>query len=247
MRTYRLQNIQILGDELGGSAATEYERNVVGALDTIQLNRVGSAVFTGLTRSLTIRPYTGTRPNGTASAVSTPASGVLDHRRYRCDNAAPITNNGNPARYTTGGGTGSVIRFSPSQWMTSGVADSRRVSIAAAGRTDEVLFHETTHAIHQMAGQMNCSDAPPGFDTKDEFWAILLTNIYCSAWNRPLRRDHHGHTTISLTAARELFGRYSTMIDWMCVGMPAVTRAIARIDWIAFNPVRDSYVRRAAL
>ena len=118
--------------------------------------------------------------------------------------------------------------------------------ISAGFRRDEVLFHEMTHASHHMAGVLNRSDAPPGFDSKEEFWAILLTNIYSCGWNRPLRKNHRGHAPISLREANAFYAQYSTMIDWMCRDMPVLTRGIADLSWIAFNPLRDSYARLSA-
>ena len=126
--------------------------------------------------------------------------------------------------------------------MTSGMADHQHKSIGAGARRDEILFHEMAHSIRQMAGVMNCSDAPPGFDTKDEYWSVLTSNIYASACNRPLRQNHHGFKEISLADAKAYFGKYAVMTGWMCREMPTFTRSVAGIVWIAFNPFRDFYL-----
>ena len=236
-------SISIQGQEtLGVDAGKEYERVVVGTLDTIQCSQVGKLLVQSLQRQLTIVPYAGTGLNAQAIPDSTRAAGEKGAIQY--SKGVMQVKNGAPLRYSRGGGSSSTIQFTPTLFQTSGVADKTLQMIRAGLRRDEILFHEMTHATHHMAGKMNRSDAPPGFDSKEEFWAIMLTNVYASAWNRPLRKNHHGHRFISLPDAQAFFAKYSTMVDWMSRDMPVLSRGIADLAWIAFNPLRDSYVRR---
>src|SRR5258708_23434633 len=74
----------------------------------------------------------------------------------------------------------------------------------SGAQPDEILFHEMVHATRQMRGIFN--PMPLGFlyDTEEEFFAILLANIYASETGRPidLRSDHHGfeHLTTDTNA-----------------------------------------------
>ena len=235
--------ISINGAVLGNAAAPDYEREVDGVLGTVGSNRVGAALLQTIKTALVIVPHTGSARNAYASGDHSDRAGNTGHRRYSCANATPLTDaSGSPKRYSAGGGTSSTIKFTPSQWMTSGMAEHQHKSIGAGARRDEILFHEMAHSIRQMAGVMNCSDAPAGFDTKDEYWSVLTSNIYASAYNRPLRKNHHGFTQISLADATAYFAKYAVMTGWMCREMPVFTRAVSDIAWIAFNPFRDYYV-----
>ena len=235
--------ISVNGAALGNAAGPNYEREVEGVLGTVGSNRVGAALLQTIQTALVIVPYTGTQLNAYASGDHTDRAGNTGHRRYSCADATPLTNaSGSPKRYTAGGGTTSTIKFTPAQWMTSGIADYQHKSIGAGARRDEILFHEMAHSIRQMAGVMNCSDALAGFDTKDEYWSVLTSNIYAYAYNRPMRKNHHGFTQIFLADAKAYFGKYAVMTGWMCREMPTFTRAVSAISWIAFNPFRDFYV-----
>ena len=235
--------ISVNGAALGNSAAPDYERKVVGVLGTVASNSVGAALLQTIRTALMIVPHVGNELNAYASGDNTDRAGNTGHRRYSCGDATPLTTPwGTPQRYAAGGGTSSTVNFTPDQWMTGGLAHHQHKSIGAGARRDEILFHEMAHSIRQMAGVMNCSDAPPGFDTKDEYWSVLTSNIYASACNRPLRKNHHGFKAISLEDAKVYFGKYAQMTGWMCREMPTFTRAVSGIVWIAFNPFRDYYL-----
>ena len=174
------------GAALGSAIGPAYESHVEAAINTVRTNSVGAALRRTIQTAWVIVPYTGKKLNAYAHADNADRAGNTGHRRYNCLDATPLTDAaGLSKRYTKGGATTSTISFTPRQWMTSGVADHQHKSIMAGARQDEILFHEMAHSIRQMAGVMNCSDAPPGFDTKDEYWSVMTSNIYASAGNRP--------------------------------------------------------------
>lgn len=89
-----------------------------------------------------------------------------------------------------GGGTNTIVRFSPNMWDTENSAFK-----GIGTKKDEILFHEMCHGMRQMAGTMSCAPTPdqPGYDTLEEFIAIVLSNILRSELGRPkLRKDHAG-------------------------------------------------------
>jgi|GEM_PF-6210259 len=236
-----IAGVTIDGSSLGQPQGDQYEAEVNGTFSTIRLNRVGALLVQEFNRGLKIQPYTGTDLNATSAAQNRPAAEVNGRLSYRCDTGMPRMDPlGNQFR-GSGGGSDSIISFTPDQWLTSGVADSQHKAILAAARRDEVLFHEMVHSVRQMAGVLNCSIAAPGFDTKEEMWSVMTTNIYCSAWNRPLRRDHHGHVTMTAEEITTFYSRFEAMITFMCTDLPRFTRAVAAIDWIPFNPFREYY------
>src|SRR5580698_1497008 len=57
---------------------------------------------------------------------------------------------------------------------------------------DEALLHRLVQAVHRIQGGFERAPMRNGFDNREEFYAILITNIYASEDRRPLRRDLHG-------------------------------------------------------
>lgn len=57
---------------------------------------------------------------------------------------------------------------------------------------DQTLLHRLVLAVHRIQGGFERAPMRNGFDNKDEFYAILITNIYASEDRRPLRRDLYG-------------------------------------------------------
>jgi hypothetical protein len=235
--------VTIDGSSLGSPQSNQYEFEVNGVFKTMKLNRVGALLIQEITRNLRIQPYVGPGVNADATTTNPRAAEVAGRQMYGCRTALPQTDAaGNPIR-GTGGGSDVIIHFTPAQRLTSGIADHQKGTIPAAFRRDESLFHEMVHAVREMLGVRNCSIGAPGFNTKEEVWSIMTTNIYCSAWNRPLRRDHHGHATITAAEVSSYFQRFEVMIGHMCRDLPRFTRAVSQIDYIPFNPFREHYRR----
>jgi hypothetical protein len=236
-------HITIDGSSLGKSKADQYESEVKGTLHTMHLSSVGQLLIRAVPRSMKIVPYEKRDLNAYSKANDPRAAGVAGRAEYRCDHGMPITDVLNRPYLGTGGGSDTEVHFTPAQWFTDGIAHHKHKKILAAARRDEVLFHEMVHSLRQMNGLFNCSIGAPGFDTKEEVWSIMTTNIYCSAWNRPLRKDHSEHATMSAAEASTYFQRFDVMIGHMCRDLPVFTRAVAQISFIAFNPFRDWYAK----
>ncbi len=238
-------NVTIDGNGLSSTEQKTYERRTEGVYNTIKLNPVGRFLIQEMSKKLTIRPYTGKGKNATASPTSFRKATPRGHRRYSCRDASPLhAANGNPRR-GVGGGSNVIIEFSPTQWMTSGVATNQGKKIKPGARRDEILFHEMVHAMRQMAGQLNCSDAASGYDTKAEVWSIITTNIYSSCWNRPLRKDHHGFHQLGTASAKNFYKGFERMIGHMCRDFPRFTRNVAGVHTATFNPFREYYRHHA--
>jgi hypothetical protein len=57
---------------------------------------------------------------------------------------------------------------------------------------EDALFHELVHAVRAMRGQINAAPGFGGFENREDFYAIMLTNIYLSTRGRnfDMRGDH---------------------------------------------------------
>jgi Effector protein len=108
------------------------------------------------------------------------------------------------------------------------------------GRTDEILLHEMVHALRMSKGKSLCLAFEDNYDTQEEFYAILITNIYRSE-NRYtiLRANHFGHLPLMapLTDDGVFYQRYKLWIDILVTEWNPLCKSLARIR-CAFNPIR---------
>jgi hypothetical protein len=161
------------------------------------------AIFKLGGRKMTIRPWTnlpkvdpvkGVMPvaknmNATAGPTNFSAATPKDKQALSCG-----VNPGTPIEGFKGTGEGSdtIVAFSPEMWTVDG---SNPLGTGPGISAKEILLHEMTHGFRQMAGKMLCNATPdqPGYDTSEEFMAILVSNMYRSELKMPgLRKDHWG-------------------------------------------------------
>jgi hypothetical protein len=127
----------------------------------------------------------------------TPYLGYADgeQRYYNAEGRLVLSSRDDKANWSgTGQGTDVHVRYSPGNY--GGTACGGGVF---GSQPDEVLMHELVHSYRKMAAIFN----PVPTETKlfsylneEEWWAILLTNIYIAVkngHNRNLRADHNGH------------------------------------------------------
>jgi len=81
-----------------------------------------------------------------------------------------------------------------------------RVGNGSGISPDEALLHELVHCLRRMrtwscpSNYLDNSSVSDGFDNVEEFYAILITNIYSSESGRTLRRDHSYDRVTNSTA-----------------------------------------------
>jgi hypothetical protein len=98
----------------------------------------------------------------------------------------------------TGAGSDSEIHFTPQEPVPicgSGVvASACRLRGQGEHNPDETLLHELVHSLRELLGQFHrYPTVVSGYDNEEEFFAILLTNIYISEkGGEVLRSSHHG-------------------------------------------------------
>jgi hypothetical protein len=100
-------------------------------------------------------------------------------------------------RPTWSSGSEINVLFLPATWQAGSAC-----AIGPGSSPDAVLLHELVHAYRQIKGHKYPKDLfVTGFcyDTEEEFYAILLTNIHLSAkGEKALRKDHKGHDRLYL-------------------------------------------------
>lgn len=95
-------------------------------------------------------------------------------------------------------GSDTCIGFTPAHWTPTTNMSHRTLTGAEyyygpGAQPDEVLLHEVVHGLRHMAGLRMTRNVPfqSGYDKFEEFYAILIANIYRSELRRPdLRTDH---------------------------------------------------------
>lgn len=85
------------------------------------------------------------------------------------------------------------------------------------------------------------------YNTAFEEWvAILVTNIYSSNTNRPLRQNHEGWADIrdpELKSTEGYFLRNRQLIEAFCTQQPNFSRFLSHVK-CPWNPVREYYERK---
>lgn len=147
-------------------------------------------------------------------------------------------------------GIHSVVRFSPNQHRIFGACWIHNVAKSDFQPTPaSVLFHELVHAFRHVSKKFDKVTQTHGgianFDSREEFNAILVQNIYQSELGSNIRQSHHGFNNMDqdLNGSFEFF-KVSTkafqMVDKFCKENKGLTRALSCIK-VAFNPLAAYY------
>jgi hypothetical protein len=119
-------------------------------------------------------------------------------------------------------------------------------------KPDEVLCHELLHAARYLGGDFSKIPIPsmPGYEDEEEYFAILVTNIYSSEKGRTFesfRKSHHIRYEPEMNRFEALPLMFALeddnlrLIAKFCRQHPVIAPMIARAT-AQFNPVRDYYV-----
>jgi len=223
-------------------AARYFATSVEGLLDQIKSHRVGKAVIREIhrcRRTLRIVPYFGGSKDS-PNAVAKPDKAV-DARRRHWINRDTHGNLIYGSLRGTGIGSDAVVKFLPSDFVKHVPGADTPAGPTAV--QDEVLLHELVHAVRYMKGlsarrkvRFQRSFA---YHNMEEFFAILIANIYRSECGRPgLRHDHAGFDTVSMNSVSFLkIGRNRAHVRQLRREMPNLFRELrgVRAD---FNPTQ---------
>jgi hypothetical protein len=105
------------------------------------------------------------------------------------------------------------------------------------------------HATRQLRGLFNPVPLAFLYDTEEEFFAILLANIYASETGRPidLRSDHHSFehldtdTNVKFLPKRDMSDYRYRLVDKLVHQEPKMVRELERVKHVPFNPIRRYY------
>jgi len=105
----------------------------------------------------------------------------------------------------------------------------------------EVLLHELVHALRQMSGLLDPYPMERGFDTQEEFFAVLVTNIYTSERGR-FRQLRGDHGNLALVEPQEWATdrEYRALTYAVVISQPSLVRRLARVR-APFNPFAGRY------
>jgi Effector protein len=221
--------------------ARRYEEWVVFELNTIMKRWSGWAVISEIFgrssrgRKMYIRPYSPT-PKDPYNAYASP----LDARAATLK-GAPQKIGGGPqagkdvAGAAPGSGEGSDVEIRYTPWIfQSGIGGP------GTNEPDEILLHEMVHGLREMSGVFFPGTKTRGFDTLEEFVAILVSNIYRSETGRPgLRADHSFSSMLSaqLSDPVKYAQEYYSDLSLMRGENENMFFKLGRLTAIPFNPV----------
>jgi hypothetical protein len=194
-----------------GRDAEQWEADVQGVLRKIEQSKTGKLLMEQIasvkTRKTVIVPIRAANFLQTAARPTDWTKAMKNKHQWDCkitDSCPPVPPRG-PAivphsHLLEGTGKGGDVRlyYHPGSWTA---ADQTRAVDVAAGidtlsdnfQPDDVLFHELVHAYRAMLGIFEAVPTGDTWDATEEFFAIVLSNIYVSE-TRPsgtMRGDHN--------------------------------------------------------
>lgn len=140
-----------------------------------------------------------------------------------------------------------VVRFTP-HWYAQGGIHHTRIKASHGQYTptpESVLLHELLHAFRSVSNKLEMNALSIGglakYDAPEEFFAVLVENIYQSELKRNIRAHHQGFYNLDkrLEGSFEFFKvsiQAFALIKRFCDENPGLTRALAKVE-VPFNPL----------
>ena len=153
----------------------KYRDNIIALINQIAGQLSGRALLDELRatgRTLVILPYHDEDDPVNATADASTRAG----RQHGTGKGLPVSwkpskRSIDPSDLGRGDGTDAVINFSPEIWPG---ANKNK----PGNNPDEVLYHEMVHASRILRGVQDRKPINGAYDDKDEYIAIVITNIY---------------------------------------------------------------------
>lgn len=220
--------ILVEGEGLAQNARLLYEARVTGFLKTLAGKIVPQAIFHRI-RAFA-NPVSGyavaVRPWETSPDYGKPGWGTCN-----------ASGGGHKTFLHIGNGE---IRFSIDTYVT-GVG----CSTGPGTLPQDILVHELVHSARFIGGDRDEAELPKSmskYTDAEEFYAILLTNIYMSETGRTvLRRDHNQFHPLpaNMDTSREFLYSQENLkfVKAFCKQHPQIAPMIAKAD-VPFNPIK---------
>jgi len=260
------EGVHIDGDGTKSYASkVDYQIAVKGVLERIHNSRTGQLIFNEVNRrpapisvptgglfphlqlqkfahTMTVIPYEKAELNAFASPTDLQAATPKGQTEHSGKDGSVLKDAKGNDLIGTGTGSDVKISFTPIQF--SKYCAQKGVHKCGA-QPDETLFHEMVHGIRDMLGLLNPIALGFLYDTEEEFFAIVLANIYASETGRPLdiRADHHGfeHLTTDTDATflpkKDVTDYRYRLIDKFVHQQGGLAVELSKIN-CAFNPLR---------
>lgn len=245
-----------------------YEADVCRQLAKLERTRTGSAVIESIRdlrekKKMFIKPWEDIAKNARATPTNwaqatrqnEPVIVAADH------GVGEMLTDPRTGRAIPGTGTGShaEIKYTAAKFVHSLPILTWRIRRQAlSGRrppnedlcrpgddADEYLLHEMVHGLRYMAGVSHfrpLTGALTFYDNEEEFFAILITNIYMSEkGERLLRRDHYAHAPLGkdLDTSAEFLRhpQHAALIKKLATQQDQLFERIRTVR-CRFNPIR---------
>jgi hypothetical protein len=132
--------------------------------------------------------------------------------------------------------------------------DAKTKEYKPGGTPTEILFHELVHAFRIVTEKADHDQGPslpyvpeafkqyPTYDDAEEFFAVLITNIFSSETGRPLRKDHGEPVplppALSTNKGFLAIEPYAKLVRKFCEDHLSVGQKIRDVP-SAFNPIKE--------
>jgi hypothetical protein len=141
------------------------------------------------------------------------------------------------------------IGFTPDQ---SCFLDAKTKDFKPGGSPAERLFHELVHAFRFVSEKGSKRKGPsipstslkkyPEYDTEEDFFTVLITNIFSSETGRPLRAGHDDNEALPSHLATNMgflaVEAYARLVGQFCSDHKAVSAQLAGVP-SDFNPIAE--------
>jgi hypothetical protein len=163
---------------LSQTQIVDFNLKVSNLFDEILRRRTGQIILQGIWETgwaIVVRPYTLSACN--SETIGRPAEDLVE-----------------------GSGVNVVVQFKLN--LSACAVDPKIKGFKPGGTPAETLFHELVHAFRLVTGKATDRKGPlnpylpdslknyPEYDEVEDFFAILITNIFASETGRPLRANH---------------------------------------------------------
>lgn len=228
---------QDISEPIARKSADDLEKEVAKNLGIIDTFDTGKAVLDHLQKtkkSITIKNGS----EGFTKPLNWETATLQGAQRLHCGgpNAGQKVS---PAQKGKGGGSDVDVLWHPKDLTCSGGKK------CAGNQADEVLFHELTHALRFAAGKSNCVSMTgkyKSYGDEEEFYAIVISNIYLSEKGKTDLRADHGFEMGVLDAdeQKDFVKRHRERLAKLKSQQQTLYDALTKIEPKGgFNPIRQ--------
>jgi hypothetical protein len=238
--------------------ARDYETSVKWTLDLISRSQTGRALLCavqGTGKKMIIRPWLDTsKINASAEALN--ERDAAPAGEFVLDSSGRAKTGGHwfwkGPMIGTGKGSEAQIRYSPSMFGFGGSSASTFAPTSPGVGQSAILFHEMAHGYRDMRGHQQAVamvGMRQAYDNEEEFFAILLTNIFVTdpttaVQSRRLRADHWSFTALPTTQSTskgflQAQGN-KNLVARLCTQESSLAYDLLSVN-ATFNPIKEYF------